>query len=525
MNCRCDTEYKIVEDKVYKEECKVDVQHVCEELIPVEVPYPVKDPYHSKPPNPYSDKILPKEPFPPDPYADFIPLLPEQQVPHPLDLHALPSDHGGLYEPPHTAVPGPLPSPTPLPALYLAELDAAESLHHSSPSYSYDPTPAPLFPISPTPNFSKSSTYQTTFEHSPPSNTYKSSQLAFALFNKPSIRLSRKKRSFVFPGAASGPPGMIKQKYHSDSDEENLIKEKLLKEIVTQVLLDVIEKNQALGSVNATIKKQRSIDPINYQIFLDSQTTTRSPYYLHNHQNHTESYSTKNQQQSPVQDLPEDLLLNLKTEEKDEILLELYNELIKRNGRDILSNAPLQQHHHHNNHQHLIHKDINHDPHIGGPLDLHPQLPLDPHHHLPHEPHHHLPHGPHHHLPHDPLYPPIITTHELPAPPGCRSIAIKECHKIPVIVPKKVPYEVCTKVPDIDCVTTLKTVPELECVPEVLRECDDIEKKVPYLVPEEECEEVAFDECVTVRENQKSKGIRNQLKISCFIRTCYLFAD
>jgi len=69
-----------------------------------------------------------------------------------------------------------------------------------------------------------------------------------------------------------------------------------------------------------------------------------------------------------------------------------------------------------------------------------------------------------------------------------------------VIVPKKVPYEVCTKVPDIDCITTLKTVPELECIPEVLRECNDIEKKVPYLVPEEECVEVAFDECVTIEE-------------------------
>ena len=37
---------------------------------------------------------------------------------------------------------------------------------------------------------------------------------------------------------------------------------------------------------------------------------------------------------------------------------------------------------------------------------------------------------------------PVVTTHELPAPEGCRSIAVKECYKIPIVVPRKVPYEV-----------------------------------------------------------------------------------
>ena len=40
---------------------------------------------------------------------------------------------------------------------------------------------------------------------------------------------------------------------------------------------------------------------------------------------------------------------------------------------------------------------------------------------------------------------PIITTHELPAPEGCRSFATKECHKIPIVVPRKVMVStVCT---------------------------------------------------------------------------------
>merc|ERR1719481_1861866 len=131
--------------------------------------------------------------------------------------------------------------PTQHPTLFLEELDASETHRHSARSYSYDPTPGPSVQVSPSPNKVPSSTYQTTFKNDPPGNQYQSSQLAFALFNKPSIRFSRKKRSFVFPGVPSGPPGIRKQK--SVSEEENLIKEKLLKEIVTQVLLDVIEKN------------------------------------------------------------------------------------------------------------------------------------------------------------------------------------------------------------------------------------------------------------------------------------------
>ena len=93
---------------------------------------------------------------------------------------------------------------------------------------------------------------------------------------------------------------------------------------------------------------------------------------------------------------------------------------------------------------------------------------------------------------------PTITSHELPAPPGCRSIATKKCLKRPASVPRKVPYSVCHTVPDIDCVNIMRSVPEVQCTPEAFRECKDVERKVPYLVPEEECEEVTFDECVEV---------------------------
>ena len=98
----------------------------------------------------------------------------------------------------------------------------------------------------------------------------------------------------------------------------------------------------------------------------------------------------------------------------------------------------------------------------------------------------------------DELHPPIITTEEIPAPPGCRAIATKTCQKVPHIVTNKVPYETCELVPSVKCHLGLKKVAELECVPVVEEECNDFAKEIPYLVGEEQCEEVFFDDCFEV---------------------------
>ena len=89
---------------------------------------------------------------------------------------------------------------------------------------------------------------------------------------------------------------------------------------------------------------------------------------------------------------------------------------------------------------------------------LHPPIPQSHHQHIlpQHNKHplpiHHLPSHPVvpitspfsvHHLPSPHLPPPpspIVITEELAAPPGCRSFAVKECHKIPFTVPKKVSW-------------------------------------------------------------------------------------
>ena len=73
--------------------------------------------------------------------------------------------------------------------------------------------------------------------------------------------------------------------------------------------------------------------------------------------------------------------------------------------------------------------------HLGG--DLYGGVPV-PHHH-----HHHVGGGEvGGGVPLPQAVEPVVTTHELPAPEGCRSLAVKECVKIPIVVPRKVPYEV-----------------------------------------------------------------------------------
>jgi hypothetical protein len=95
---------------------------------------------------------------------------------------------------------------------------------------------------------------------------------------------------------------------------------------------------------------------------------------------------------------------------------------------------------------------------------------------------------------------PVITTEQLPAPPGCRSIATTTCHKVPYKKSTKVPYETCELVPSVKCGLVLKEVAELDCKPVIEEECNDFAKEIPFLVSEEECEEVFFDECLEIEE-------------------------
>ena len=60
---------------------------------------------------------------------------------------------------------------------------------------------------------------------------------------------------------------------------------------------------------------------------------------------------------------------------------------------------------------------------------------------------------------------PSVSIVELPAEPGCRRFSTKTCRSVPIVVPKKVPYEDCKSIPSVECYFVLKTVDDLECSP------------------------------------------------------------
>ena len=60
---------------------------------------------------------------------------------------------------------------------------------------------------------------------------------------------------------------------------------------------------------------------------------------------------------------------------------------------------------------------------------------------------------------------PSVSIVELPAQPGCRRFSTKTCRSVPIVVPKKVPYEDCKSIPSVECFFVLKTVDDLECSP------------------------------------------------------------
>ena len=329
-----------MEDTSYREECSVDVQHVCEQHVPVpvEVPYPVYK-YKSE------AKPLIGPQLPPDKHDDEEQQsLPSQPLYY-SQLHT--PDNSDAYLPPPAPAdsylpPPPPPAPTPAPhhqPIFSPGVDASPLMTQ----YQYDPTPGPhhaVSSIAPLTHHQDHLTHHHIPSHLQPflRTPRTLSPLALALFER--LNSTRSKRSVMFPEMSD----------ESDPSEEQL------RSLVSQVLEQVIQENQRLSNVKATIRGSRSIAPVSFN--------------LNTPQDHIDHY--------------------------------------------------------HN--------------------------------------HHHPPNHPPHPPPHEPQYhdDPVITTHELPAPEGCRSYATKKCYKIPVVVPRKVPYEVCDVVPDVECFQVLKKVPELQ---------------------------------------------------------------
>lgn len=307
---RCETLYKQVEDTEYREECAVDVQHMCEHHVPipvpVEVPYQVPQEHHKKYQPPAPPMIGPQ--LPPDkntsPIFSAPPIYNGNLPPASMDSEG-PLSSAPVVSEDHLSPSPPLSLPlaAPNPALTLG---ADVSTRPPLVPYQYDPTPGPTMA-----HAVSSIQPLNTSPHLQPflRNPRTLSPLAYSLFEK--LNATRSKRSVVF----------------SDND----VSEVQLKGLVKQILDKVLASNQELNKVKATIRDSRSIIPVSFDL-----------------------------------------------------------------------NMP-------------------HSNHPGGPqVDKYPPRYPSPH-----------PSSP---------YPkePIITTHELPAPEGCRSFATKECHKIPIVVPRKV---------------------------------------------------------------------------------------
>ena len=128
-------------------------------------------------------------------------------------------------------------------------------------------------------------------------------------------------------------------------------------------------------------------------------------------------------------------------------------------GRVIHHDDPDHHYHLKSLHHHPAKEHPNHH-HLGGPV-VH-QVP----HPIIHQPPAPPPPAPPPTPPSPPAAPaPTITIVELPADPGCRSFSTKTCHKVPVVVPKRVPYDECRAVPSVECFFVIKTVDDLECTP------------------------------------------------------------
>jgi len=365
MEKRCETEYRVVENKVYNEECKVDVQHICEEHIkvPVQVPYHIKPDYHQPKKN-YSI---------PEPYQ------PNKQPYHaPTNLN--PYHTSAVKEHHHHESKNAYQTKLKVNPYHIPKTSNTYDIPHKSDPYHSSPKAEPYHIHSPSDPYNihtKEDPYPQTYKSDPyhlapkadPYNTYFSYPYTpMAHSNK------RHKRDNNFDGILGQAFTPLDFVYdHEDGDKK-------LTEIVRQIMLEVIEKDQSLGEVNATITNPEESD-LHFHLPLSMPSITSKREF--------ESESEE---------------------------------------------------------------------------------------------------------------PPVVSTHELPAPYGCRSIATKICFKVPMVVPKKVPYEKCKEVPTVDCAIVLKKVPELECVPEVFEECSDVAQSVPYLVPDEECEEVAYMECVEIEE-------------------------
>jgi len=82
--------------------------------------------------------------------------------------------------------------------------------------------------------------------------------------------------------------------------------------------------------------------------------------------------------------------------------------------------------------------------------------------------------------------------------PNCQIKVERQCHKVPVKVPRHIEIPHCTKVPHLKCIPSFKTITDQVCHPEPKEVCKEVEVEVPYDVPVEYCPSVVEEVCKKV---------------------------
>lgn len=418
---RCEIDFNIITEQHYREDCSVDVQHICEEHLQLPLPYHHQPSYHPPPPPPQPPALSDGYGIPPPPPP---PLSDEYGVPQPH--HHIESNHDFQFNPAVERVP--------LPAGF------HQSLQIDPKQFLFTPQPQE------SQQQAASLAMHSRFLASQEENKH---LMARKLF-------SRNKRE------AQG----------REESMEILLKELELKrrklgliEEDEQVLIDDIDENKMREIVTIMIqdeirrKQQENQQKISTEFGVDSLVME------------TKTMETGSGGASPASQPPlGGRLIPSPADQGLESLTEAIMEEIKRRTENqtqsdslgdsltptqaFLSTPPVI---------------------IGVPIETRPSSP-------------------------DLQLPPQVSVEELPSEPGCRTLATKTCYKTPVIINKKVPFETCRSVPDVECHTILRPVPDIECVPEPYIECNDIAVDIPFLEPAEECEEIVFDDCVEIQE-------------------------
>lgn len=83
----------------------------------------------------------------------------------------------------------------------------------------------------------------------------------------------------------------------------------------------------------------------------------------------------------------------------------------------------------------------------------------------------------------------------VPPGPRCQVKVERNCHKVPIKVPRHIEIPHCTKIPRTKCIPSFRTITDSICKDEPREVCAEVEIEVPFDVPIEYCPPVIEEVC------------------------------